>query len=339
MVNKVIRTIMILLLLTSCGSFEDPTIVLDLRILGISASPPEIVKPIDDKNENIDAKDINFEFDGIEVCALVADPGAERKLRYTFGVCPPKKDGRCDDIERSYVELGSGVADDPEESESIVSICQTLENSAGLITVIEESVALDSLAGFGGIAIQTEFYVYPEQSTMESAIFGSKRILFSPLYPKGRVANTNPFLDEITITNESGLSSPLILGRCRDLKDTESLLEVIPGEIIELLPIEPDSIREEYVLPTFDGEERKFTENITYNWYATNGRWGSAQTGGTKDFVGQSPPLENRWQAPSTNDYEDFSADSDLVDIWVVLKDERGGQAWYQSCVKVNVQQ
>jgi hypothetical protein len=307
-----------------CGDFESKSIVLDLRILAINADPPEVVADFDPDNpENTDLPDV-------ELCALVADPGESRSLRYNMVACPPRNDGRCSDPNQPFIDIGFGTVEDPEEASSAVQICQTLVGSPALAPVIEASISVDNLSGFGGIPIQVEFWTMPDGGTFpDDAVFGVKEILFAPRIPDQRVQNTNPHLDEIKVTRLSDESeTTLPLGRCGEVTP----LEVSPGEEIELLPVEPEGVREDYVVPTFDGDVRYFTENMRYAWFATAGEWSPENTGGPKDNVGNEPKLESKWTAPEDADEIGTGLD---VRMWIVMRDERGGNAWYESCVHV----
>ena len=66
-----------------CGEFESPSIVLDLRVLGMSAGPPEVIVPPDPSEVSL------ADLPAIEVCALVADPREGCDLTYDFTACPP----------------------------------------------------------------------------------------------------------------------------------------------------------------------------------------------------------------------------------------------------------
>ncbi|MBZ0232554.1 MAG: hypothetical protein K8M05_09520, partial [Deltaproteobacteria bacterium] len=73
-----------------CGSFENPSIVIDLRFIGIAAEPPEQVVPFDPENP------LGTEFGPVQVCAVVADPGEARALAWSMSVCRPVGGRRCD---------------------------------------------------------------------------------------------------------------------------------------------------------------------------------------------------------------------------------------------------
>lgn len=308
----------------ACGSFEDPTIVLDLRVLAMSAEPPEQVAPYDPDNPPEDPEEAGLV--DAEICALIADPAASRRLRWDMTVCAPDDEMRCpDDPDHPEFPIGSGTIDDPEEAATAQRVCATLPADPALLLVIEDAISLDSLAGFGGIDVMIGLRVRPESSDEES--FAGKRVRYAPLLPANRVANTNPTLDQISILVEGrDEPNPLPLGRCGEPGEP---VRIAPGERLELEPLEPEGVREDYVVPTFDGGARMFTESLTYQWLASDGEWSRSSTGGPRDLSGELPPLSTRWRAP-----DDVTEPTD-VSLWVIQRDERLGAAWFEACVRV----
>jgi len=321
---------------TACDTdFEDAAIVIDLRILGMRAEPPEVVAPVDPEDPaSVDLADL----EPIEVCALVADPGDRRELHWEMRVCPPGGGGRCDRVggegegRPPIYSIGSGTVEDPERDGEPVSMCATIEPDGNLVAVLQESVRLDDLAGFGGVTVQVELRVTPDGGGADEEVVGYKRVRYSPQIPAERVANQNPTLDRVigirAPTGERGLHFDLPLGRCGAIEPWP----VSPGERVTLLPIETPGAREDYVVPTFDGGARSYTENLRYQWLATAGDFSRNNSGGELDGVGNEPPLDTRWIAP--RDPEEVGDGLD-VRMWFVQRDERGGQTWYESCARV----
>lgn len=323
-----------LLLVAGCGEFETRSIVLDLRVLAMRVEPPEIVVPIDLDDPAPDLADLDLP--EVEVCALVADPAESRRLEYSLRACAPTRDLRCDDPELSEVAIGSGVVDDPEQAGSPVEMCGTLSPGSDLLAVLVEAFERDSLSGFGGLEVHVELMTAPAQDDVQDdaqddARYAVKRLLFSPELPPGRVANRNPSLDALTVevqaSDGAGDEVTMPLGRCGDVEPHQ----VAAGETLNVVPVESPGAREDYVLPTFDGGVRMFTENLTYSWYATAGRWQREVSGGPRDIAGNEPPLDSEWTAP-----EDLDGAGPLdVRLWGVQRDERGGLSWYETCARV----
>jgi hypothetical protein len=108
---------------------------------------------------------------------------------------------------------------------------------------------------------------------------------------------------------------------------------VLAGEKIAILPVAGVGTREDYVVPTFDGDVREFTENLSYSWFATDGNWTSRSSGGPPDLgTGAIQDPETQWIAP---DDPEVVGDGLDVRMWFVQRDERGGLAWYESCAHV----
>jgi hypothetical protein len=315
-------TLALAVLATGCGDFEAPSIVLDLRVLGGRAEPPEVVSPVDPDNP------MDLELVEVQVCGLVADPGDDRRLQFEMVACAPTDTKRCDELDRPFVDLGFGTTDDPETAATEVQICGTVPAGGGLLAVLEDSIRGDALSGFGGIEVQVEIAVRPDGAPLADAQFAAKTVLYSPQFPEERVANTNPRAERFTAAIDGADPIDLPLGRCAEIAP----MQVAAGAALELEPVEADGVREDYVVPTFDGGSRMFTENLTYAWYATHGEWSRENTGGPRDFAGNQPPLDTTWTAPTDPEVVGTGLD---VALWLVQRDERGGQRWYHSCLRV----
>jgi hypothetical protein len=321
----VIRSLVVMSIvaaLAGCGEFEVRSIVLDLRVLAIQVDPPEVVIPVDLENP---PEPGDIEIPDIEVCALVADPGASRSLEYVLGACAPTRTSRCDDPERPYAPIAAGEVLDPEEAGEPVQICGTLRPDLRLYAVVEDAFMNDALSGFGGLLVQIELIVFPAGESVASGEYAIKRLLLSPELPPERVANQNPSLDDLLIETEDGGELSMPLGRCNDVEP----YVVRAGETINFVPVESEGARQDYALPTFEGGVRMFTENLTYSWYATAGNWQREISGGPRDIAGNESPLDSEWRAP-----RNLSAPED-VRFWVVQRDERGGLSWYETCASV----
>jgi hypothetical protein len=309
--------------LAGCGSFENPSIVIDLRIVGMQAEPPEQVAPVDPMNP------LGTMFEDARVCAIVADPGAARRLRWEMTACAPNGDHRCNDPERPSLVMGGGVIDDPDTSATAQVMCATLPAGPELLAILRDAIEHDSLSGFGGVDLQVVIRVTPEGAGASQAIYGAKAVRYSPELPAGRVANTNPTLTQIDVDRgDGGAPVPLVLARC---VEQTAPLALGATETIHFMPIEPDGVREDYVVPTFEGGSRMFTENLRYEWLAGAGDWTRGGTGGPRDGAGNQPPLDTAWESPAA---EDLAGPTD-VPLWIIQRDERGGAQWFEGCVRV----
>ncbi|WP_428263313.1 hypothetical protein [Haliangium sp.] len=327
----------------SCGNFELPSLVLDLRILGMISEPPEVIVPLTPDSDLGDLPRVD-----VSVCALVSDPNADRRLSYRMTACWPTESLRCDDPARAAFPLAGTAAepwvsiDDPEQASGPdggpVEVCGLLRaNSvlpALLLDQIEvagslEAVAAEAAGAGGNIDVQVELAVRGADEDEELAQYGSKRARFGLPLPPERVANQNPGMDDLMATVEDAAAVSAPVARCGD---SSAPLEVRAGEVVEFEPVEAEGAREDYLVPTFDGGARMFTENLRYAWFATRGGWQREVSGGPRDFAGNEPPLSSEWTAPAN---PDVVGDGLEVRIWVVQRDERGGQSWRETCVRV----
>lgn len=323
-----------LVLATGCGEFETRSIILDLRIMAVNVEPPEVVVPIDIEAlpEVIDDPAAlaeilaDIELPDVEVCALVGDPADSRALDFTMSACALNSHKRCDEPDRPVYDFASGTVEDPEEASAPVSICGTLSPSLDLFLVLQEVLQSDSLSGLSGLQMQIQFTVRGSGAPMSEAEYAAKIMVYSVDYPVGKLANGNPQLDAIGREFAADQFAGMPFGRCPDVGP----FPLAPGETIILEPIEPPGTREDYVVPTFDGGIREFTENLTYSWYATDGRFNREVTGGPRDPAGNLAEVQSEWTAPT-----DVDAIRD-VSLWLVQRDERGGLSWYESCVRVD---
>src|SRR5688572_9710617 len=102
----------LLILVAACGSFEDEDIVIDMRVLAMSATVPDQVIDVDLENPQSDAE-LLMQMKPTRMCALVADPTRERRVRWSMTLCVLNADERC---YGPRAMIGSGFAEDPETS-------------------------------------------------------------------------------------------------------------------------------------------------------------------------------------------------------------------------------
>jgi hypothetical protein len=325
--------------LAGCGSFETRSIVLDLRILSMVVSPPEVLVPLDAGTDPMNLPQVD-----VQVCALIADPADAREIEYRMTACWPNNVTlRCDDPARAEVLLTGTPGDpyarvpDPEQSGAPVPVCATLSSNAVLPVLIldqvelqgsYEDVAAQIVANGGNLDVQIELAVRGAGQGAEALQYGVKTMRYALPLPEGRQANQNPAIATLQASVNDGEPAAMPVGRCIDVA---APLEVGPGDEIEIEPVPVEGAREEYLVPTFDGGARMFTENLVYTWYATHGTWEPEQTGGPKDVAGNDPEVESLWTAPGAATVGDGLD----VSVWVVQRDERGGQSWIETCVRV----
>lgn len=320
------RRAWLVLTLAGCGSFEDEDIVIDTRVLAMAATVPDQVIDVDLENPQSDVELLE-QLVPSRMCALVADPAKQRRLRWAMTLCVLNADERCYGP-RSM--LGEGLSEDPETTldEQAIAICADIPPDGNLLGVIRFAFEEDQFGGLGGLDYGVQLVVGGEDVDPALDLYAGKSLRVAPRIPAERTANTNPDLERIEMTVEDGEPITLPLGRCVTQADK---VTVSPRALVRFTPIESPTTRETYVVPTVDGQSQAFTEAPTYQWTAGAGGFSSGMTGGPRDFAGNPAPLFTDWRAPRA---EDVGAGLD-VPIWLVQRDERLGATWYEGCVRV----
>lgn len=325
------RALALTAVLAGCTSFPDPDVVVDLRVLALAAERPEQVVDVDLNDPQMPAELLQ-QLVPTQVCALVADPAFERRLRWTLTVCPYGDYYRCD--QNVYVPIGSGILDDPDTTPTTPGaqeLCATVPNNSQLLGVLLYTLKSDALGGLGGIDYMIGLTIGGAEEDPALDLFASKALRVAPRIPRARQANINPSLDPTHAMDASvntAAAEPFALTRCADAAPA---LAVRPGETVRFTPIEAPGAREDYVVPTLDGLGRSFTESLTYQWTASAGGFSAGSTGGPRDISGNAAPLFTDWRAPSARD---LSGPTDVT-LWVIQRDERLGVHWYEGCVRV----
>jgi hypothetical protein len=291
-----VRLVACVVLLGACDAgFADPSIVVDLRVLAVRTDPAEVVVDFDPANPT------GVTFPTVTVRALVIDPASARH-GYRFTACPKQRDLRCDGEVLPHLVFGEGVAEAGQE-EITASLDVTLD-------LLQGAIDEDPFGGFGGVPVNLELRIVAEGGDESAAVYAGKQMVYAPRLPAERTPNQNPTFAHMTLDGAA----------------FDGCATLAPGREVKLEPIEPDGVRETYVVPTLDGGERMFAENLRYAWLATAGEFSSGNSGGPIDLFGNQPPLWTKWTAPE---------DEMRVRLWVVQRDERGGTFWVERCLQV----
>jgi len=319
------RALLFSLALGACHTFQDPNVVVDLRVLAMDATFPEQVIDIDLMNPTADPAMVLSQINTTTVCALITDPARDRRLRWSMTLCTFGEGERCDP---PTTMIGGGLAEDPDTSKPEPQICANVFPDSNLEDVVLAALDGDQLHGLQGVDYQVQLEVGGEDDDPSLDQFASKTLQLAARVPPDRQANKNPTLDALAATFMDGTSVELPLGRC---VDTASPFPIAPATQIILTPVESADAREMYVIPTLDGGSEMFTESLTYQWVATGGKFSTGSTGGPKDPFCNPAPLSTKWTSPKASDL-DGPTD---ISLWVVQRDERFGVTWYESCFEV----
>lgn len=305
------------LLLASCTTFEDPTLVIDLRVLAMTAEPPEQLVELDPA-----APDVVGIIDQLQpsvVCATVADPRRAGPLRWSMRACL-YDNGSCDPTRPSF-EIAHGEAPDPEASTA--QICAPIVPSLDLVAVLVDSFTTDPFGGAAGLTYAVELSLRPTGALDEESIFATKELRVTARFPADRTPNHNPSLAELQLQSPE-LDVPLLVGCAAGAARPQFRAR----QRVTMFPVELGDTRENYPVATIDGSFERFDETIRYQWLTTAGSLADEFSGGPPDFVGNDARLGTDWIAPDVEVARD-------VQLWMIQRDERGGASVYPFCVDV----
>lgn len=322
--------------LAGCANFQDPDIVIDLRVLSIVAQPADQV--IDISTTSTQA-DVLAQLVPTTVCALTADPAENRQLRWKMTMCNLGDDDRCSDgsdgsDNSPQIPIGEGVMADPDTTSPEPQMCATIYPNQDLFDVLVNYVANDDLMGLGGIDYGMLLEVGGVNDSPADDQFAAKTLQVMPRIPSNVTVNHNPTISGLTAAVDGGSAAEISLIRCADLEafGRTPQLQVTTDDVVRFTPLEPPGVHEVYVVPTINGGSQTFTEAISYQWNATQGSFSSGSTGGPVDLFGNPAPLFTDWTTPAPSDINNQVTN---VPLWLVQRDDRLGEAWFESCIQV----
>ena len=297
---------------------EDPSLVVDLRVLGIRTDPPEVLYTAPSPYTIPDTVDRSF-----TLTVLLADPtGAGRTLRCRLQSCPlPSSNSWCTDPANTW-GLGEQDCTAGETTFQVTlpaDLVQAVQqgDSADKACVGAQAGLALAACGYSGLAVWIDVVV----TGGERELHALKSFVLSPVVPDDRKANQNPDIAGLAL--EGALlpdppTFPFVPG-------AQSQLDLAwPGG--QLLNVE-----QHYRLPTFGGGTVDLDEYVTVSYYADAGSFstGHASDQPSNPFGGKpsgSEPvdLSTRWTAPRAGE----PGAAGPVHFWFVVTDGRGGVRW-----------
>jgi hypothetical protein len=294
------------LLLPACTpSFQSSDVVVDLRVLGIKADPPEALV-----DGTVDAQG-NLTVTGVEdvtVTALIADPlHASPSASVLPTVCLPSDGARCGP---SAIDLSSVVGPPPEVSFSLAHQIKG-DQLAALQSLLVAAVKDDKLKGLFGVKVQLMLSVDTQDPAgVQTAL---KTLVFSPRKPDGNPnKNHNPVAAGLKVIE---LDNHTETGR---LAPGETLFLTL-GVQVGLRPLLADGSIEEYDTYDLQGKLVHLREGLSWSFYTTEG--------GDLDRGGADEPLAGVGDPPAgLVRFEGVRAGQGT--LWAVVRDGRGGSSW-----------
>jgi hypothetical protein len=350
---------------TACTSFEDVTTIRDLRIIGAAAEPSEIIltitglptdpaAPIDPSALAIDPASIP----PIRLMPLIVDPPSEavgRPVSYSVTACPNNPYGASPPMNMGGGggPIPSGGARSSVGSTLCTGVMSAWPFGAGvaagapvdiqltpdqLLTAFKADVFLDQYGQIhGGFDLGMPLNLQLDVTNGVDTAIAVKRVLFwAAMLPgqKPNVAPTIPRIDQYRARDEKtwdpvGPVTPFEEG---------ATTRVALGTKLFLRPELPPAVVESYVTTVISRDpphqampvtvER---ERIRYAYYATAGSFDPART--VSELIPGVPGtvhLESAYSPPLSLDEvpPDPVTGQRLVTVWIVIRDDRGGESW-----------
>ncbi len=294
--NRLLGALSAALLLASCvGPADDPTNVKDLRVLGISMDPPELLAP------SCELSPATFGVFAAEVqlTALLADPSGEgREVDWEVSACADPSDRMC---ANDQVRLASGHSPAGEVKVSLHPGTAILSDGSFLLQKVAEK---DPFKGLGGLRLPVLLHLHAG----EEQVYAQKLMVFTcQLFPQMK-ANLNPVLPGISADGAE-------LGQGDPLPELQG-----PGPFNFAADDFTDR-QEAYVVSSFELQPVNLVESWKLAWYADLGRFAPGETGGS-DFGGEASRHTVQWKPGG-------DATERQVTFWVVARDGRGGESWW----------
>ena len=291
------------------GSNDDPSTVHDLRVLGMSFEPPELMGPDcgalqaalagTDVPQALQALLADFDVP-LQFQALIADPaGGGRDISYDVSVCANHDNPTCNEVPSEKVMLDQGTLQAGVFSHTYNLAATTLPDGTFLLVKV---YADDPYHGLGGLWMPLVLHI--KAGTEE--IYAQQIMVFSCKAFPDSAPNVTPVLPGVQI---GGVEWP-----------TVPPPTVTGTGDVGLLPDDFTALQEAYVVPSFYLTEVHLTESWKISWYTTLGSLSPNTVGGT-DLGGEVSKPNVTWTPASGATEQDVS-------FYIVTRDGRGGESW-----------
>jgi len=297
------------------GQQPDPTRLEDLRVLGVTTDPPELMLNPPPGNtqplcQGVTAQEaLRVATATVKFTALIGDPaGGGRSIHYQLYGCAKQDDRMCETLEERVLLHEGDVQADPVRGDVVLPLTlerlalTTLPDNTPLLQKVQEE---DQYQGAFGVRVPLVLHV----TAGDEDIWAQKLMVYSCAYFPGQSkANVNPVLPGVTLAGAPWGESdvPVVQGT---------------GEAVRLEIPDFSDKEEDYVVPSYSLEPVALHESWRISWYTTLGSMGPATTGGT-DISGSEGRNFSNWSPGSKATQEQD------VRFWMVVRDGRGGLTW-----------
>jgi hypothetical protein len=250
-----LRLLLFLALAACTPNFQDRDVVVDLRVLAVTAEPPEALY-------DVDAGTV----DSVSLTYLVVDPARPQNTAiFSAHACQPTDSRRCDS--GLAFALPSATGDTAHDT-----FHETLAIPPSVLGSAEQ---LAKLGGYNGIEVQVSFAV--DDGDPAGVAEGDKVVVYSPA---GTTPNHNPTMIGVDTSVGGVRTGSLIPGQT---------LNVQAGVDNGLRPVLATNAIETYTIKDLNGKEITLTESPTYSFYTTAGGSFDRDTANEPDN-GVAPP-------------------------------------------------
>jgi len=332
------RALPILIGVAACTpSFENATTISDLRLLGVQADPPEVLI---DLEALMATGTLPEPLPTITLAPLVLDPrGAGRPVLFRVEACANQADQSVqggNNLNQRGGRVGDTVADSPCPTGALLlaetSVAPTGDGPvpfqtsfAPTLPFLIDAARADPLGIELGLPITLTFTI----SAGDEQVVGYKRVLFSRRLTPQQVPNQNPVVTKFFW--RARREDP------RQPIDAQGPPHLVLRERLRV-GVEP-ALAEAYPARSYSTSQRSFyteqipEETLRYNFYATRGVFAPGTVSNDPSPLRTNPTtdLETTYEAP--NDPPSHGTD---VDVFMVVRDERGGTSFARTKLRID---
>jgi hypothetical protein len=257
------KRLFLLLLAAGCTpNFQSQDQVVDLRILAVTAEPPEAQFDLDGGS-----------VDPVQLTVLAVDPAhPDSVATLTAQLCEPTNSRLCD--QGLSIAQGTLTRDGGDLFSTTLAIPQL---------VLDQAVAANDLGAFDGTRVQYSFSVSDGDPAGPQT--GDKIIIYSP---RGGTPNQNPRMTGLLLSRDGGNFATVADGQA---------ITMDAGDEIGVRPVLADGARETYTTTDLLGNQVTLTEDPAYSFYTTPGAQFDPTTANEAVDGGAPPEGLTRFQA------------------------------------------
>jgi hypothetical protein len=356
---------------SACTDFQDVTTVVDLRVLAIKADPSEVILTViglpTDPSAKVDPAALSIDpvsIPTVHVTPLLPDPPAVAQGRAVtwslvacpnnpYGAAPPGGGGGPDPAGGARTTVGSSLCRDGAPTTwplgAGVAAGDTLDvtlTSDELLAAFKADIYIDQYGQpHGGFDLGMPLNLQLTASDGVQEIQAVKRVLFWAQMLPGQVANQLPTIPAVQTYRERDAQTWEPVGTVTPL-DPLTPARVAVGAGLWLRPELPADVIESYVTTVIARDPPHLAtpvvvprERIRYAFYATAGHFDPPRTASElAPGATGTVHLESRYVPPAR--LEDVVVDATtgerLVTVWIVVRDDRGGESWLEGRVALD---